>query len=51
MEYKLAELSRQDAITRYEYEQLNTMLAESLDEEMDLEPLDSEAEKERLSTM
>ena len=28
----------QDAITRDEYKQLNTMLAESLDEEMDLGP-------------
>ena len=30
----LDELLRQDAITRDEYKQLNTMLAESLDEEM-----------------
>ena len=34
----LDELLRQDAITRDEYKQLNTMLAESLDEEMDLGP-------------
>ena len=31
----LDELLRQDAITRGEYKQLNTMLAESLDEEED----------------
>ena len=35
---KLDELLRQDTITRDEYKQLNTMLAESLDEEMDLGP-------------
>ena len=32
------ELLHQDAITRDEYNHLNTMLAESLDEEMDLGP-------------
>ena len=34
----LDELLRQDAITRDEYKQLNTLLAESLNEEMDLGP-------------
>ena len=37
-QHRNGELLRQDAITRDEYKQLNTVLAESLDEEMDLGP-------------
>ena len=43
----LNELLRQGAITRDEYKQLNIMLAESIDEEMDLE-LDSEDEFKKM---
>ena len=43
-EEKHDELSRQ-GITRDEYKQLNTMLTESLDEEMHLEPPDSEEDE------
>ena len=48
--FSILELLRQDAITRDEYKQLNTMLAESLDEKMVLEPPDSE-EKDELKKM
>ena len=41
----LDELLRQDAITEDKYKQLNIMLAESLDDEMDLEPSESEEEE------
>ena len=41
----LDELLRQDAITRDEYKQLNSMLAESLDEEMELGPLPEEEDE------
>ena len=40
-----SELLREDASTRDECKQLNTMLAESLDEEMDLELPDSEGDE------
>ena len=43
--FLLDELLQQDGINRNEYKQLNTMLAESIDEEMDIER-DSEEEDE-----
>ena len=45
--FLLDELLRQDGINRDEYKQLNTMLTESIDEEVDIEP-DSEEEEDEL---
>ena len=47
-EHRNDELLRQDTITRDEYKQLNTMLAESLDEEMDLGPPPEEDELKKI---